>query len=146
LASDRCVREPTPEIGILEVQLNADGRSDPIFAGMPATQKVLQWHSVQVAQLPDDAVVLAGSNVCRVQAMRAGANAWSMQYHVEVESDTVSNWCEVPAYRDALEATLGAGGLAEMQADAAENMAGFFANAEHLYGNFRRLASRYGQG
>ncbi len=69
-----------------------------------------------------------------------------MQYHVEVEPDTVSNWCEVPAYRDALEATLGAGGLAEMQADATENMADFIANAERLYGNFRRLASRAGQG
>lgn len=134
-----CGPQPTPEIGILDVHLNADGQTDPIFAGMPATQKALQWHSVQVAQPPDGAVVLAGSDMCRVQAMRVGDHAWSMQYHVEVEPDTVTNWGCVPAYRDALETTLGAGGLAKMKDDAAENMAGFMANAESLYANFKRL-------
>ncbi|HJN22826.1 MAG TPA: type 1 glutamine amidotransferase [Rhodospirillales bacterium] len=140
-----CGPQPTPEVGILEVRLNADGRSDPIFAGMPAAQKVLQWHSTQVVRPPDGAVVLAGSELCRVQAMRTGANAWSMQYHLETEPDTVGNWCEIPAYRDALEAALGADGLAEMQADAALNMADFFANSERLYGNFKHLASTAGQ-
>jgi len=134
-----CVPQPIPEIGILDVHLNAEGKADPIFTAMPATQKALQWHSVQVAQPPDGAVVLAGSDVCRVQAMRVGGNALSMQYHVEVEPDTVTNWGCVPDYRQALETTLGVDGLAKMQSDAAENMASFTANAERLYENFKRM-------
>ena len=134
-----CGPQPTPEVGILDVHLNAEGRIDPIFADIPTPQKALQWHSVQVCQPPEGAHVLASSDVCRVQAMRVGGNAWSMQYHVEVEPDTVSIWGKIPAYRNALEATLGIDGLEAMQADAARNMADFMSNAECLYRNFKRL-------
>ena len=99
-----------------------DGQTDPLFAGLPARHKFLQWHSVQVAQAPDGAVVLASSDICAVQAMRIGKHAWSMQYHAEVEPDTVANWGEVPAYRDALLAALGDDGLSAMQSAADENM------------------------
>ena len=86
-----CGPQVPGEIGIMEVELTEAGRADPLFAGLAATQKCLQWHSVRVAQPPEDAVVLARSEACPVQAMRVAANAWSMQYHVEVELDTVSN-------------------------------------------------------
>lgn len=76
--------------GILDVELTADRRSDPLFADMPHRQECLQWHSVRVAQPPASATVLASSSACHVQAMRVGSNAWSMQYHVEVEPDTVA--------------------------------------------------------
>lgn len=131
-----CGPQPTPEIGVLEVELTAEGRADPLFQGMSAKQMALQWHSVQVAQPPEDAVVLASSDVCRVQAMRIGENAWSMQYHVEVEPDTVANWGAIPAYRKALESTLGPGSLEQLEREASANMTGFVGNAERLYRNF----------
>lgn len=131
-----CGPQRPPEIGVLDVALTAEGMIDPIFAGMPARQQALQWHSVRVAQPPEGAVVLARSPLCPVQAMRVGPHAWSMQYHVEVESDTVSNWGEVPAYRDALEATVGPNGLAELNAAADLAIGDFVANAERLYKNF----------
>ncbi|WP_282607735.1 type 1 glutamine amidotransferase [Pelagibius sp. Alg239-R121] len=136
-----CGPQPVPEIGVLEVVLTAEGLADPLFAGMPASQKALQWHSVQVAQPPEGAVVLAGSDVCRVQAMRIGQNAWSMQYHVEVEPDTVTNWGAIPAYRSALESTLGAGALEKLKDEADANMTGFVGNAEKLYRNFMTAIS-----
>lgn len=133
--------EPQPsEIGILDVRLTGAGRADPIFQGMPPVQTVLQWHSVRVAQAPGDALVLAESPLCPNQAMRVGDNAWSMQYHIEVEPDTVGNWARIPAYRSALENTLGTGGLDRMQADAAANLDCFVANAERLYRNFMRAS------
>ena len=131
-----CGPQPTPEIGVLEVELTAEGRADPLFQGMPAKQMALQWHSVQVAQPPEDAAVLASSDVCRIQAMRIGENAWSMQYHVEVEPDTVANWGAIPAYRKALESTLGPGSLEKLEREASANMTGFVGNAERLYRNF----------
>jgi GMP synthase-like glutamine amidotransferase len=135
-----CGPQRPPEIGLLDVELTPDGLADPIFKDMPARQRCLQWHSVYVAQPPDDAIVLARSDVCAVQAMRIGRHAWSMQYHVEVEPETVENWGAVPAYRDALEKTLGPEALPRMKADADAEMNGFLANAERLYRNFWKAA------
>jgi GMP synthase-like glutamine amidotransferase len=124
----------------MDVELTEAGLADPLFSGLAAMQKCLQWHSVRVAQPPEGAVVLAWSPACPVQAMRVGPNAWSMQYHVEVEPDTVTNWAAVPAYRDALVNVMGEGGMGTLSQGAAENVTGFLASAERLYDNFMRLA------
>ena len=116
-----CGTLPSPEIGVIEVELTTEGRADPVFEGMADRQEVLQWHSVQVVEPPQDAVVLAQSPMCSNQAMRVGPRAWSMQYHVEVEPDTVRNWGAVPAYRQALEAAVGPGALDQMAAAADRN-------------------------
>ena len=97
-----CGPQRPSEIGILDVALTPEGTRDPVFAGLPREFKVLQWHSVKVAQPPDDAVVLASSGVCGCQPMRVGNRAWSMQYHVEIEPDTITEWGKVPAYAEAL--------------------------------------------
>jgi GMP synthase-like glutamine amidotransferase len=133
-----CGPQRPAEIGILEVELTPDGIADSIFAGMPATQKCLQWHSVRVAQAPDGAVVLARSKHCSNQAMRIGRWAWSMQYHVEIEPETVENWGAVPAYRGALEATLGPLALPQLKRDADLAIHELTANAQKLYRNFWR--------
>lgn len=133
-----CGPQRPPEIGILDVELTPQGVADPIFADMPGRQKCLQWHSVRVAQPPDGAVVLARSDTCPVQAMRIGRHAWSMQYHVEIEPDTVDNWGAVPAYKQALESTLGPRALLQLKADADASMAAFAGNARQIYWNFRR--------
>lgn len=133
-----CGPQRPPEIGILDVELTEAGRKDGLFAGLPARQKFLQWHSVNVAQAPEGAIVLASSDICRVQAMRIGQHAWSMQYHAEIEPDTVANWGEVPAYHDALLAALGEDGLTTMQSAADANMPAFLSCAETLYRNFMR--------
>ncbi len=131
-----CGPQRPPEIGVLEIELNDDGKADALLAGTDIRQKCLQWHSVCVAQPPRDATVLASSKTCRVQAMRVGQNAWSMQYHIEVEPDTVTNWGEVPAYREALLATLGEAGLGVMSKGADKNMPGFLRCSETVYRNF----------
>lgn len=135
-----CAPQTPPEIGVLEIELNEDGNADALFAGTGSRQRCLQWHSVCVARAPDGAKVLASSDICEVQAMRIGANAWSMQYHVEVEPDTVDNWGEVPAYRDALLETLGKHGHAAMKMAADKNMPDFLQCAETIYRNFMTTA------
>ena len=133
-----CGPQRPPEIGIVDVELTADAGNDPLFNSTPQKQKCLQWHSVCVAQAPENTTILASSDVCRIQAMRVGSNAWSMQYHVEVEADTVTNWGEVPAYREALENTLGVDGLEIMKSAADNHMAEFIKCAETLYRNFMK--------
>ncbi len=131
-----CGPQHPPEVGILDVQLTSEGMTDSLFRGMPAVQKCLQWHSVRVAQPPKDAIVLASSATCPVQAMRVGRNAWSMQYHVEVEEDTVDNWAAVPAYRDTLQASLGKEGLAKMKTESHEYLPDFLRCAGIMFDNF----------
>jgi GMP synthase-like glutamine amidotransferase len=131
-----CGPQSPGEIGILDVELTKAGRRDHLFAGTPNVQKCLQWHSVQVAQPPEGAEVLASSDACRVQAMRIGRHAWSMQYHVEIEPDTVANWAEVPAYHLALINSLGDQGYEQMSRDADKYMDAFLTCAERIYRNF----------
>ncbi len=125
-----------PEIGILNVELTDAAKDDPVFGGLPKSQKCLQWHSVEVAQAPDDSVVLALSPACPIQAMRVGDCAWSAQYHVELEDDTINNWGAVPSYATALEASLGEGAMERMNAEAAAQMQDFAANSRKLYEGF----------
>ncbi len=132
----KCDKLIPPEIGVLDIALTDAGRADPIFRDMPATQRALQWHSVQVTETPPNTVVLAQSDVCANQAMRVGNNAWSMQYHVEVEPDTVGNWASVPAYRSALINTLGEQALPGLLESADKELASFASNSELLYRNF----------
>ena len=133
-----CGPQKTPEIGVLEIELTEEGKVDPLFQGTANKQKCLQWHSVRVAQAPEGAVILAKSDVCSVQAMRIGSNAWSMQYHVEIEPDTVDNWGAVPAYAEALRSTLGEGALATMKADTDANMSQCMSCARQIYQNFMK--------
>ena len=131
-----CGPQVPAEIGVLDVELTEAGESDPIFQGMSSRQKCLQWHSVCVAQPPENTTILASSGICKVQAMRVGSNAWSMQYHVELEQDTVENWGEIPAYANALENAMGPSGLQTLKAHSDASMDDFLGNARKLYDNF----------
>ena len=123
------------------VELTEAGRSDPIFAGLAPKQKCLQWHSVRVDEPPEDAVVLAQSGICSCQAMRIGTNTYSMQYHVEIEPDTIANWGRIPAYAKALANVRGPNGLSEMEQAAAPLMDDFVADARRLYRNFMNVTA-----
>lgn len=135
----KCSWLKPPEIGVLDIELTAAASSDALFQGLPATQKALQWHSVQVESPPENTEILARSNVCANQAMRVGDLAWSMQYHVEVEADTVATWSDVPEYRAALESSVGADALPTLLAEATDNLQNFQMTSELLYRNFMRL-------
>lgn len=132
-----CGPQVPAEVGIMDIELTAAGCSDPLFQGMARQQRCLQWHGVQVVKAPTDALVLAESEHCAIQAMRVGKQAWSMQYHVEVEPDTVDNWGAIPAYQQALVEALGPHGHATMREHAAAHMDEFVAGARMLYRNFK---------
>ena len=136
-----CGPQRPPEVGISEVELTPAGRADPLFAGLSTTQQCLQWHSVRVAQPPEEASVLASSTVCGCQAMRVGRHAYGLQYHVELEPGTIAAWGRIPAYEAALAATQGPGALARLAEAAAPLMPGFVVDAERLYRNFIDLAA-----
>jgi GMP synthase-like glutamine amidotransferase len=130
---------PAPEVGVLAIELTEAGRADPLFAGLGPRSTCLQWHGAEVTRPPADAVVLAQSPACAVQAFRVGARAYGLQYHVELTATTVADWGAVPAYENALEASQGAGALARLDADAAAALPAMQRDAARLYRNFMRL-------
>lgn len=135
-----CGPQRPSEIGILDVELTEEGKRDPVMGRLPSRMKALQWHSVRVAQAPEDAVVLASSPLCANQAMRIGRHAYSMQYHVELEAETIPAWGCVPAYEEALASSKGPGALSRMAEEAAPLMPQFAANARTFYDGFMTLA------
>jgi GMP synthase (glutamine-hydrolysing) len=94
------------EVGLLEVELTAEGRKDPLFAGLGDRLVSLQWHG-DTFDLPSGAVRLARSEQVPNQAFRAGERAYGIQFHLEVTGEMAREWSAVPAYRDSLSETLG---------------------------------------
>ncbi|MEM7057297.1 MAG: type 1 glutamine amidotransferase [Pseudomonadota bacterium] len=132
----------TPEIGVMDVILTEEGTASTFFDGVDSPMKALQWHSAEVTRLPEGAVVLATSPACAVQAMNWGPRAFSMQFHMEVESDTCANWAAIPEYAGALENALGPDGLPTISGACANNMTDFNKNAERVYINWLQAAAQ----
>ena len=137
-----CGPQTPPEVGVMDIELTEEGLKDPLFSGLQSTQKCLQWHSVKVAQAPQNTTILAKSDSCKNQAMRVGDNAWSMQYHVEIEADTVSNWAKVPEYHQATLEALGEEGYEIMKRDAEKNSQNFLNSAEIIFNNFISMVKK----
>jgi GMP synthase-like glutamine amidotransferase len=94
-----------PEIGVVEISLTPKGLYDHVFGHLPEVVLGLQWHGAAVERPPAGAAVLAGNDHCAVQALRVGARAWGVQFHVEVETSTIPKWVQVPEYEEALART-----------------------------------------
>ena len=132
----KCEVQDTPEIGILDVHLTGAAKFDPLMKGLAPQMKCLQWHSVAVTQPPTGAELLASSPDCTWQAMRVGKHAWGIQFHVELQDQTISEWNAVPAYAAALDKVKGPGALKVMEDEALQYMPQFRDNARLLFDNF----------
>lgn len=136
-----CGVSATPEIGFLPVQLTEVGANGVIFDDLPDQFTALQWHSAEVSQMPAGAQCLATSPDCTVQAMCWGPRAYSTQFHLEVEPDTVSNWAAIPEYADAMTQALGPDGVQQMETASATGIADFEKMAERVYINWLQTAA-----
>lgn len=81
-----------PEIGAYLTAKRDAAQSDPLFAAMPMTPDVMQYHYDVVAQLPPGAVLLMTGTGYPNQAWRLGDAAWGIQFHIEPSADDVRGW------------------------------------------------------
>jgi GMP synthase-like glutamine amidotransferase len=130
-----------PEVGVAELRLTEAGRTDPLLRGLAQPMRAVQWHGAEVKTLPAQAALLVENDACPVQAFRVHDRAYGLQYHVEVEEQTIAEWGNIPAYRRALEAIKGADGQRDFERDAARHMNAFRETAAILYDGFRQLAA-----
>jgi GMP synthase (glutamine-hydrolysing) len=126
---------PAPEVGVLPVLLTDEALADPVFAGTPRELLSLQWHG-DTFDLPDGATRLAGSPAYPNQAFRVGADAYGVQFHLEVSAALAREWADVPAYAESLERVLGEGALDRLIAE-------LEARADGLLSHGRRLFERW---
>jgi GMP synthase-like glutamine amidotransferase len=75
--------------GFYETTLTAAGAADPVTGGLPRAFAALNANAYGFT-LPPGTVELARGPV--VQAYRAGACAWGVQFHPEVRRDQVLGW------------------------------------------------------
>ncbi len=132
----------TPEIGVLDVQLTEVGASGVLLDGVPETFPCLQWHSAEIKTMPAGAACLATSADCAVQAMSWGPRAYSMQFHIEIEADTVDNWKDIPEYKQALIKALGKDGASQLSNDCAAHMNTFANLSERVYINWLQTSAK----
>jgi GMP synthase-like glutamine amidotransferase len=65
---------------------------DELFADVPFTPTVVQWHEDAIVDLPPGAVHLASSSRYVNQAFRIGDRAWGLQFHIETPPEMVRHW------------------------------------------------------
>jgi GMP synthase (glutamine-hydrolysing) len=108
---DRTFAEP---IGAVPVSLTDAGRADPLLAGLPAQFEAFVGHKEAISRLTPDAVLLATSPACPVQAFRVGRNVYATQFHPELDVAGICTRIEVykhhgyfaPEAADALKASV----------------------------------------
>ena len=127
---DRTHGEP---VGGLRVNLTADGALDPLFAPLPPMFDAYGGHKEAASALPPDAVSLASSDACPIQAFRVGANVYATQFHPELDLDGLST--RIDAYRNH-------GYFPPDTADELKTAAGTF-DVAHTGGILRRFVERY---
>jgi GMP synthase (glutamine-hydrolysing) len=128
-----------PELGLLPVELTAEGREHPLFEGVEDPFPSLQWHG-DTFELPDGAVALASSPVA-TQAFQTGERGFGIQFHLEVTPEMAREWSEVPEYRaylaEALDPERADAFLVELQQRAEE----LHPTGRRLFGNWLNLAA-----
>jgi GMP synthase-like glutamine amidotransferase len=130
----------TPEVGVADVQITEEGKSDPLLQGLASPIKGVQWHGAEIKNLPKHARVLAQNDACPIQALRVGRHAYGLQYHVEVDRKTIAEWGEIPAYRTALERLKGPSGQQDFEQEVANRTKLLHQVAESVYRRFVQLA------
>jgi len=95
-----------------------------------------------VTKLPPGAKSLAWSENCHIQAMQWQTRAFSIQFHVEIEEDTVKNWANIPEYRTSLENEMGVNGFEKMQDSCLANITSMKEKAERIYINWMQAIAQ----
>lgn len=132
---------PVQEIGWYPLQPSPSAGSDALLRHVAHGQHVFQWHSYTFA-VPPDAVHLASTATCANQAFRHGSNAYGLQFHPEVDRDTIARWLAVPATRDELATTSGPDYARQVHADTHRHIGPATDVAARLFEEFAALFRR----
>lgn len=83
-----------PEAGTLLVAKRDAAAHDPLFAEVPLTPDVIQFHNDEIHRLPPGATLLASSPKYPNQAFRVGVAGYGLQFHIETSPAIVLSWAD----------------------------------------------------
>ncbi len=75
------------EIGTTNIYLTPEGITDPLFNNLPKQFKVQEAHNDAIHELPQNAVLLAESKRCLLQAYKIGKYVYAVQFHPELQRE-----------------------------------------------------------
>ncbi len=127
------------EVGIMQIQKTDAGKQSPYLKNMPDIMNCLQWHGAEVKTAPADMDILVSSDLCRIQSLSLGEQVFTTQYHQEIIPSTISDWSDIPAYKNALEKVIGENAAEKLEKEALEHMDSFNKTARQLYENWKSV-------
>jgi GMP synthase-like glutamine amidotransferase len=128
------------EFGFCKVQLTEQGRDDPLFAGFhTGYQTVFHWHE-DTFDLPEGATLLATSKTTQNQAFRYGHRAYGLQYHIEIDDDTLNTWLYDPECKQSVLETHGVRSYTATEQTRAALLPAYHQHSCILVDNFLRIS------
>lgn len=118
-----------PEVGTQSIRLTQDAHQDALLAGLPERFPAQLVHYQSVLRLPEQAVLLARSDMEPHQAFRVGGCGWGVQFHPEFSAAAMRAYVgHVNRSRDASSQL--DGGLVSATPDASSVLGRFAAMAQ----------------
>lgn len=74
-------------VGTADCTLTAEGRADPLLAGVPDRFDAFVGHKEALEALPDGCAHLVAAPSCPFQMVRNGHNVYATQFHPEADAD-----------------------------------------------------------
>ena len=133
-------RHTMTEIGFFTVQLTREGKTDPLYEGLPGYQEVFQWHE-DVFDIPPGAVRLATHHNAENQAFRYSRCAYGLQYHIELTPAMLDLWIHHPEFSTEIMKTLGEDGYHELEREQSTRYPTYRQHSQILFRNFLRISS-----
>ena len=131
----KVVKSPVKEVGWFKINLQKIAQSDPLFKGLDKTIDVFHWHE-DMFEIPEGATLLATAEGCPHQALKVGACAYGVQFHIEITGKIIADWCQAYGKSDDPQKRLTA---KEMMRSYEKNKERLKKNSEIVYGNFVHL-------
>ena len=136
----KVIKSNPPEIGVLNINILDNKKKDKLFKNFDNKIKALQWHSYEVSELNNsDVTILGSSDVTKFQIFKYKNHAYGIQFHMEVDENTIITWSKVPELKNALEKYLGKNSIDELDKLLRNNIQEMNYNTKKLYENFKNL-------
>ncbi len=132
-AGANVVRSPVKEIGWYHINLTDKGKEDPVLKDLLPEAPVFHWHS-DMFEIPPEGDLLATASGCPHQAFKVGANAYGLQFHIEITDKDIKEWYNKYAAVDPV-----ATGLAPLISGYTLNKSIIHSQAKRIYENFFRI-------
>ena len=136
----KVIKSNPPEIGVLNIDILDNKKKDLLFQNFDNEIKALQWHSYEVSELNNsDVTILGSSDITKFQIFKYKNHAYGIQFHMEVDENTIIKWSKVPELKNALEKYLGKNSIDELDKSLRNNIQEMNNNTKKLYENFKNL-------